>query len=83
MELNGTFNWWALTPTENEQPMSSNMEAQLQRTSQQSQNPQGTSSRNQRAGSLNLKFFRILMIILVYCYYENCIKFQLNDQRSG
>ena len=51
VELDGTFHWWALTPTENEQPMSSNMEAQLQRTSQQqSQNPQGTSPRNQRAG---------------------------------
>ena len=57
VELDGTFHWWALTPTENEQPMSSNMEAQLQRTSTQQQSQtQGTSPRNQRAGKLNFKY---------------------------
>ena len=61
VELDGTFHWWALTPTENEQPMSSNMEAQLQRTSQQQQSQtQGTSPRNQRAGKLNFSNIDIL-----------------------
>ena len=41
--------------------MSSNMEAQLQRTSQQQQSQtQGTSPRNQRAGKLNFSNIDIL-----------------------